>query len=69
MVRRISPIFAAADIKGREDVLKMGIGKYNDECRSIVMRYALQPSKYSMSFALQIAKQPFFFKAISILQA
>lgn len=27
-----------ADIKGREGVLAMGIGKYNEECRSIVMR-------------------------------
>ena len=27
-----------ADIHSREDVLKMGIGKYNEECRSIVMR-------------------------------
>ncbi|XP_027123037.2 isoleucine--tRNA ligase, cytoplasmic [Coffea arabica] len=26
-------------IKSREDVLKMGIDKYNDECRSIVSRY------------------------------
>lgn len=26
-------------IKSREDVLKMGIDKYNDECRSIVTRY------------------------------
>lgn len=28
------------NIKGREDVLSMGIAKYNAECRSIVMRYA-----------------------------
>ncbi|KAH8108056.1 isoleucine-tRNA ligase [Cristinia sonorae] len=27
-------------ITGREDVLKMGIDKYNAECRSIVMRYS-----------------------------
>ncbi|KAJ2615173.1 isoleucine--tRNA ligase [Coemansia sp. RSA 1365] len=27
-------------INGKEDVLAMGIDKYNDECRSIVMRYA-----------------------------
>jgi isoleucyl-tRNA synthetase len=27
-------------IKGPADVFEMGIGKYNDECRSIVMRYA-----------------------------
>ena len=27
-------------IKGPADILAMGIGKYNDECRSIVMRYA-----------------------------
>ncbi|KAG6836845.1 Isoleucine--tRNA ligase, cytoplasmic [Arthromyces matolae] len=27
-------------ITGKEDVLKMGIDKYNDECRKIVMRYA-----------------------------
>lgn len=27
-------------IKGPEDVAKMGIAAYNDECRKIVMRYA-----------------------------
>ncbi len=27
-------------ISGKQDVLKMGIDKYNDECRSIVMRYS-----------------------------
>lgn len=27
-------------IKGPEDVAKMGIDKYNAECRKIVMRYA-----------------------------
>ena len=27
-----------ADIKSRDDVLRMGIDKYNEECRSIVMR-------------------------------
>lgn len=27
-------------IKGKGDVLSMGIGRYNDECRSIVMRYS-----------------------------
>uniref|UniRef100_A0A1I7XEL6 tRNA-synt_1 domain-containing protein n=1 Tax=Heterorhabditis bacteriophora TaxID=37862 RepID=A0A1I7XEL6_HETBA len=27
-------------IKGPADILKMGIDKYNSECRSIVMRYA-----------------------------
>lgn len=27
-------------IKGKDDVLKMGIDKYNAECRSIVMRYS-----------------------------
>lgn len=30
----------AFDIKGKEDVLAMGIDKYNEECRSIVMRYS-----------------------------
>jgi isoleucyl-tRNA synthetase len=29
-----------ADIKSRDDVLAMGIGAYNEECRSIVMRYS-----------------------------
>lgn len=29
-------------IKSREDVLAMGIDKYNDECRAIVMRYSSQ---------------------------
>ncbi|KIP04106.1 hypothetical protein PHLGIDRAFT_129718 [Phlebiopsis gigantea 11061_1 CR5-6] len=28
------------NITGREDVMKMGIAKYNAECRSIVMRYS-----------------------------
>ena len=27
-------------IKGKADVLSMGIGRYNEECRSIVMRYS-----------------------------
>lgn len=27
-------------IKGKEDVMRMGIDKYNQECRAIVMRYA-----------------------------
>lgn len=27
-------------IKSRDDVLKMGIGNYNEECRKIVMRFA-----------------------------
>jgi isoleucyl-tRNA synthetase len=30
----------AAEIKTRDDVLAMGIDKYNEECRSIVMRYS-----------------------------
>ena len=30
----------ALDIKGPDDVMKMGIDKYNAECRKIVMRYA-----------------------------
>ncbi|KAG0224807.1 isoleucine--tRNA ligase [Actinomortierella wolfii] len=30
----------ALGISGKDDVLKMGIDKYNEECRSIVMRYA-----------------------------
>jgi isoleucyl-tRNA synthetase len=29
-------------IKSRDDVLAMGIGNYNDECRAIVMRYSSQ---------------------------
>jgi isoleucyl-tRNA synthetase len=28
------------DIKSRQDVMDMGIDKYNEECRSIVMRYS-----------------------------
>ena len=32
-------------IKSREDVLKMGIGAYNEECRSIVMRYSKEWEK------------------------
>ncbi len=34
----IATIALVAGIKSREDVLKMGIDKYNEECRSIVMR-------------------------------
>lgn len=33
-------VVVPADIKGRTDVLEMGIKAYNDECRSIVMRHA-----------------------------
>lgn len=32
-------------IKVREDVLNMGIGNYNEECRSIVMRYSKEWEK------------------------
>ena len=32
----------SADIKSRDDVMKMGIGAYNEECRSIVMRCGQQ---------------------------
>jgi isoleucyl-tRNA synthetase len=32
--------FAHADVKTRDDVFAMGIGTYNEECRSIVMRYS-----------------------------
>ncbi|GMH37086.1 hypothetical protein BSKO_04959 [Bryopsis sp. KO-2023] len=35
----------AFDIKSREDVLKMGIGTYNEECRKIVMRYSKEWEK------------------------
>jgi len=30
------------NIKGRQDVIDMGIDKYNDACRSIVMRYSTE---------------------------
>ncbi|KAG2485316.1 hypothetical protein HYH03_015989 [Edaphochlamys debaryana] len=33
------------NIKSRDDVLKMGIGTYNEECRSIVMRYSKEWEK------------------------
>lgn len=33
------PTNPSKDIKSRDDVLKMGIGAYNEECRSIVMRW------------------------------
>ena len=29
-----------AGIKAKSDVLELGIDKYNEECRSIVMRYS-----------------------------
>ena len=32
-------------IKTRDDVLKMGIAAYNEECRSIVMRYSKEWEK------------------------
>ncbi|KAJ1911265.1 isoleucine--tRNA ligase [Tieghemiomyces parasiticus] len=28
------------NIKGRDDVMRLGIGKYNDECRAVVMKYS-----------------------------
>jgi len=34
-----------SEIGGREDVLKMGIGNYNEECRSIVLRYSAEWEK------------------------
>jgi isoleucyl-tRNA synthetase len=33
------------EIKGKEDVLRMGIDKYNEECRAIVMRYSKEWEK------------------------
>ncbi|PNW71377.1 hypothetical protein CHLRE_16g651750v5 [Chlamydomonas reinhardtii] len=33
------------NIKSRDDVMKMGIGAYNEECRSIVMRYSKEWEK------------------------
>jgi hypothetical protein len=33
-------VFALLGIKSKEDVLAMGIDKYNEACRSIVMRYS-----------------------------
>ncbi|GIL48146.1 hypothetical protein Vafri_4840 [Volvox africanus] len=33
------------NVKSRDDVLKMGIGTYNEECRSIVMRYSKEWEK------------------------
>lgn len=32
----------ALGIKGPDDVMKMGIKKYNEECRKIVMRYSTE---------------------------
>lgn len=37
---RILLSFLYAEIKSRQDVLDMGIEKYNEECRAIVMRYS-----------------------------
>jgi hypothetical protein len=34
----VSGAVSSAEIKTRDDVLAMGIDKYNEECRSIVMR-------------------------------
>ena len=36
--------YPVADIKSRDDVMKMGIAAYNEECRSIVMRSVLLPT-------------------------
>ena len=41
---------SVAEIKGRADVFKMGIKQYNDECRSIVMRYADSSSVVKITF-------------------
>lgn len=30
------------DIKSKDDVMRMGIGNYNAECRAIVMRYSTE---------------------------
>lgn len=30
------------DIKSKDDVMEMGIAKYNAECRAIVMRYSTE---------------------------
>jgi isoleucyl-tRNA synthetase len=35
-----SRLCCCADIKSRDDVMAMGIDKYNEECRAIVMRYS-----------------------------
>ena len=40
----------AAGISTKDDVLKMGIDKYNEECRSIVMRCVCNPTNWC-SFA------------------
>jgi len=34
------PVLLCVDIKTRQDVLDLGIANYNEECRSIVMRYS-----------------------------
>ncbi len=33
-------LYVQLGVKSKDDVLAMGIGTYNEECRSIVMRYA-----------------------------
>ena len=43
-----------AGINSREDVLKMGIGNYNEECRSIVMKCELTPLLHPV-FAVVLA--------------
>ena len=40
LVRRRLMAAPYADIKSPDDVLALGIDKYNEECRSIVMRCA-----------------------------
>lgn len=38
----LTPAPSSPGIKSREDVLKLGIPNYNEECRSIVMRYSTE---------------------------
>jgi hypothetical protein len=43
-----SACYSPAEIKTRDDVLAMGIDKYNEECRSIVMRCAITGFRYRL---------------------
>ena len=47
-----------ADVKARQDVFDMGIDVYNEECRKIVMRYALHHPVPSIAVPAQCLSVP-----------
>jgi valyl-tRNA synthetase len=53
------------NIKSRQDVFDMGIGAYNEECRSIVMRYSKEwetiVKRIGRWIDFEVRKKVFFF--------